>query len=158
MKRTRHIEMDCHFIRDKIQDGSIVTKHVAWTNQLVDVSPSHWERKLSQLWYTSWEFLTFTLQLEGECWEGQWHLAFHWQNIQPFINKYIVLVVYLISCLLYLDYQEYISMIVGNLLYKVTSLDSVYSFEKENILFPFFYTKAHANKFSNPIDFTSSII
>ena len=36
-ERTKHIEMDCHFIRDKIQDGSIVTKHVASTNQLADV-------------------------------------------------------------------------------------------------------------------------
>ena len=36
-ERTRHIEMDCPFIRDKIQDGSIVTKHVASTNQLADV-------------------------------------------------------------------------------------------------------------------------
>jgi hypothetical protein len=36
-ERTRHIKMDCHFIRDKIQDGSIVTKHVASTNQLADV-------------------------------------------------------------------------------------------------------------------------
>ena len=25
-ERTKHIEMDCHFIRDKIQDGSIATK------------------------------------------------------------------------------------------------------------------------------------
>ena len=29
--------MNCHFIRDKIQDGSIVTKHVASTNQLAYV-------------------------------------------------------------------------------------------------------------------------
>jgi hypothetical protein len=36
-ERTRHIEMDCHFIRDKIQDGSIVTKHVTSANQLADV-------------------------------------------------------------------------------------------------------------------------
>ncbi|KAH9786417.1 retrovirus-related pol polyprotein from transposon RE2 [Citrus sinensis] len=36
-ERTRHIEMDCHFIRDKIQDGSVVTKHVASTDQLADV-------------------------------------------------------------------------------------------------------------------------
>ncbi|KAL6311620.1 hypothetical protein AAG906_027362 [Vitis piasezkii] len=26
-ERTRHIEMDCHYIRDKIQDGSIITRH-----------------------------------------------------------------------------------------------------------------------------------
>jgi hypothetical protein len=36
-ERTRHIEMDCHFIRDKIQDGSIVTKFVTSANQLADV-------------------------------------------------------------------------------------------------------------------------
>ena len=36
-ERTRHIEMDWHFIHDKIQDGSIVTKHVASKNQLADV-------------------------------------------------------------------------------------------------------------------------
>jgi hypothetical protein len=29
--------MDCHFIRDKIQDGSIVTKFVTLANQLADV-------------------------------------------------------------------------------------------------------------------------
>ena len=32
-----HIEVDCHFIRDKIQDGSIMTKFVASVDQLADV-------------------------------------------------------------------------------------------------------------------------
>ena len=36
-ERTRHIEMDCHYIRDKIQDGSVVTKFVGSANQLADV-------------------------------------------------------------------------------------------------------------------------
>ena len=36
-ERTRHIEMDCHFVRDKIQDGSIVTRFVPSSNQLADV-------------------------------------------------------------------------------------------------------------------------
>ena len=36
-ERTKHIKMDCHFIRDKIQNGSIVTKHIASKNQLADV-------------------------------------------------------------------------------------------------------------------------
>jgi hypothetical protein len=36
-ERTRHLEMDCHFIRDKIQDGSIMTKFVTSANQLADV-------------------------------------------------------------------------------------------------------------------------
>ncbi|KAM1043999.1 hypothetical protein ACFX14_035108 [Malus domestica] len=36
-ERTRHIEIDCHFIRDKIQDGSVITKHVSSSQQLADV-------------------------------------------------------------------------------------------------------------------------
>ncbi|CAL2245487.1 unnamed protein product [Prunus armeniaca] len=36
-ERTRHIEMDCHFIRDKIQEGSIVTKYIASAQQIADV-------------------------------------------------------------------------------------------------------------------------
>jgi hypothetical protein len=48
-ERTRHKEMDCHFIRDKIQDGSIMTKFVTSAEQLADV----FTKPL--------EFLTFTL-------------------------------------------------------------------------------------------------
>jgi hypothetical protein len=36
-ERTRHIEMDCHFIRDKIQDGSITTEFVTSAEPLADV-------------------------------------------------------------------------------------------------------------------------
>jgi len=36
-ERTRHIEMDCHFIRDKIQDGSITTEFVTLAEQLANV-------------------------------------------------------------------------------------------------------------------------
>ena len=36
-ERTRHIEMDCHFIRDKIQDGSVITRFVNSSHQLADV-------------------------------------------------------------------------------------------------------------------------
>ncbi|CAL8993745.1 unnamed protein product [Prunus brigantina] len=35
-ERTRHIEMDCHFIRDKILDGTVSTSHVHSSKQLVD--------------------------------------------------------------------------------------------------------------------------
>ncbi|KAK0586370.1 hypothetical protein LWI29_005804 [Acer saccharum] len=27
-ERTRHIEMDCHYVRDKIQDGSVITRYI----------------------------------------------------------------------------------------------------------------------------------
>ena len=33
-ERTRHIEMDCYYIRDKIQDGSVITRHVNSEHQL----------------------------------------------------------------------------------------------------------------------------
>jgi hypothetical protein len=36
-ERTRHIEMDCHFIRDKILQGEVVTRYVISSQQLVDV-------------------------------------------------------------------------------------------------------------------------
>ncbi|KAG5234660.1 Retrovirus-related polyprotein from transposon [Salix suchowensis] len=36
-ERTRHIEMDCHYIRDKIRDGSVITRHVSSTHQLADI-------------------------------------------------------------------------------------------------------------------------
>ncbi|KAI9197977.1 hypothetical protein LWI28_007873 [Acer negundo] len=36
-ERTRHIEMDCHYVRDKIQDGSVITRYVNSAHQLADV-------------------------------------------------------------------------------------------------------------------------
>ena len=36
-ERTKHIEADCHSVRDAVQDGSIVTRHVRTTEQLADI-------------------------------------------------------------------------------------------------------------------------
>lgn len=36
-KRTKHIEVDCHFIRDHIQSGAITTAHVSTHQQQVDI-------------------------------------------------------------------------------------------------------------------------
>ena len=36
-ERTKHIEVDCHFIREKIQDGVIKTFHVPTRHQLADL-------------------------------------------------------------------------------------------------------------------------
>lgn len=36
-ERTKHIEADCHFVRDGIQDGTIATGHVKMTEQLADL-------------------------------------------------------------------------------------------------------------------------
>ena len=36
-ERTKHIEIDCHFIREKIISGDIKTKFVNSNNQLADI-------------------------------------------------------------------------------------------------------------------------
>ena len=36
-KRTKHIEVDCHFIREKIQDGLVSTGYVKIGEQLGDI-------------------------------------------------------------------------------------------------------------------------
>ncbi|GMJ12590.1 hypothetical protein HRI_004928200 [Hibiscus trionum] len=36
-ERTKHIEIDCHFVREKIQEGLIITKYISSTEQLADI-------------------------------------------------------------------------------------------------------------------------
>ncbi|XP_019239365.1 PREDICTED: uncharacterized protein LOC109219379 [Nicotiana attenuata] len=36
-ERTKHIDVDCHFVRNKLQEGLISLHHVATTNQLADI-------------------------------------------------------------------------------------------------------------------------
>lgn len=36
-ERTKHIKVDYHFIREKLEDGSISTPHIRTSNQLVDI-------------------------------------------------------------------------------------------------------------------------
>jgi hypothetical protein len=36
-ERTKHIELDCHLVREKIQDGLVRTLHVSSQNQLADL-------------------------------------------------------------------------------------------------------------------------
>ena len=36
-ERTKHIEVDCHYVRDAITDGTIVTHHVSTNDQLEDI-------------------------------------------------------------------------------------------------------------------------
>ena len=36
-ERTKHIDIDCHFVREKIQRGIVFIQHLATTEQLADV-------------------------------------------------------------------------------------------------------------------------
>ncbi|XP_022876786.1 uncharacterized protein LOC111394991 [Olea europaea var. sylvestris] len=37
LQRTKHSELDCHLVRDKIQEGSIITSHIASQSQMADI-------------------------------------------------------------------------------------------------------------------------
>uniref|UniRef100_A0A2N9HCS0 Integrase catalytic domain-containing protein n=1 Tax=Fagus sylvatica TaxID=28930 RepID=A0A2N9HCS0_FAGSY len=67
-ERTKHIEVDCQFVRSKVESKDIITPFVPSGSQLADI----FTKALSQecpltLFVASWESLIFTLQLEGEC-------------------------------------------------------------------------------------------
>lgn len=36
-ERTKHIEIDCHFVRDRIKDGTIVPSYISTSSQLADL-------------------------------------------------------------------------------------------------------------------------
>lgn len=36
-ERTKHIEVDCHFVRNKIQQGLVTLHHISITSQLADI-------------------------------------------------------------------------------------------------------------------------
>jgi hypothetical protein len=65
-ERTRHIEMDCHFIRDKIQDGSVTTRHVDSAHQLADILTKPLGKEIFVPMVCKLGVQKFTLQLEGE--------------------------------------------------------------------------------------------
>ena len=36
-ERTKHIEIDCHLVREKVQSGSLKTLHISTHHQLADI-------------------------------------------------------------------------------------------------------------------------
>ncbi|KFK25001.1 hypothetical protein AALP_AA8G053500, partial [Arabis alpina] len=66
-ERTKHVELDCHFVREQIQAGQIVTKHVPTKSQLADIFTKALGRNEFDIG-TSWASSTCMLQLEGGYW------------------------------------------------------------------------------------------
>lgn len=67
-ERTKHLEIDCHFIREKLQDGLIKTRHVISKEQPANIFTKvlgHQQHAilLAKLGMKN----IFHLQLEGEC-------------------------------------------------------------------------------------------
>jgi hypothetical protein len=62
---TKHIEVDCHFIRDKIQAGILKTLHVTFAHQLAYIFTKPLSFIPFSVFFPSWVFLISTFQLEG---------------------------------------------------------------------------------------------
>lgn len=75
-ERTKHIEIDCHFVRAAIQSGMIKPNHVK-TSAQITLRPLHSlicsQKRLESIhlniYFASWAFETCMLQLEGGCWK-----------------------------------------------------------------------------------------
>lgn len=66
-KRTKHIEVDGHYIHD-IHAGIMTTTHVSSQQQLADIlTKALGQRENSISFSASWAFLMYMLQLEGGC-------------------------------------------------------------------------------------------
>ena len=66
-EKTKHIEVDCHFIRFKVESKDIITPFVPSRSQLVDIFTKALPKNVIDSIAVSWELLIYTLQLEGEC-------------------------------------------------------------------------------------------
>ena len=66
-ERTKHIEVDCHFIREKIALGCMTTSFVNSSDQLVDIFTKYLRGRRIQFICNKLVHITYMLQLEWEC-------------------------------------------------------------------------------------------
>ena len=64
--RTKHIEVDRHFIKEKLEEGVVCMSYVPSEHQLNDILTKGLN-KCFMILYSSWEWKTSIPQLEGEC-------------------------------------------------------------------------------------------
>ena len=55
-ERTKHIEVDCHFVRSKVESKDIITPFVPSGSQLADISLKLFPRMPLTLFVSSWEY------------------------------------------------------------------------------------------------------
>ncbi|KAJ4818592.1 Retroelement pol polyprotein-like [Rhynchospora pubera] len=65
-ERTKHIEIDCHFVRDQIQAGCIVASHIRTNEQLADIFTKALGKRQFHYLLGKLGILNLHAQLEGE--------------------------------------------------------------------------------------------
>ena len=71
-ERTKHTEMDCHVVRDKIKWKQLAIAFTTSKTQIVDVCLlSHLARAIFNFTSASWAFMISMPQLERECWRSR---------------------------------------------------------------------------------------
>lgn len=63
---TKQVEIDGHFIKEKLHNGSICIPYIPQVNRLLIFSQRGFLYRALSLALANWVFLTFTPQLEGE--------------------------------------------------------------------------------------------
>ncbi|GKB28078.1 uncharacterized mitochondrial protein-like protein, partial [Tanacetum coccineum] len=66
-ERTKHIEVDCHFTREKLEDGTITTPHIRTESQLADVLTKALPGTRINSICNKLGMINIYAQLEGEC-------------------------------------------------------------------------------------------
>ena len=65
--RTKHVEIDRHFIKERLDIESIYISYIPSSQQVADVLTRGVSNQTSTFVLASWASLIFTSQLEGEC-------------------------------------------------------------------------------------------
>ena len=64
-EQTKHIEIDCHFVRDAVKEGLISPAHVSTYSQLADIFTKALGKTQFDTLFSSGAFSNLMLQLEG---------------------------------------------------------------------------------------------
>lgn len=64
---TKHVEIDRHFIKEKLKSGLIFTPYIPSGDQVADVLTKELSGEYFQKLVSSWEWKIYILLLKGEC-------------------------------------------------------------------------------------------
>ena len=66
-ERTKHVEVDCHFIRDKLKTGELHTQHASTTEQVADILTKQLSAHQQNYLLSKLGAVSSPAQLEGAC-------------------------------------------------------------------------------------------